>query len=66
MAHRPYPNVDRALNQISRHYPDPPATPLSPALQSVHDGFQQMRGSAQRVGAYVLSSRRPGVVSSPS
>ncbi len=66
MAHRPYPNVDRALKQMSRHYPDPPATPLPPTLQSVSDGFQQMRESAQRVGTYVLSTRRPGVVSGPA
>ncbi|MET9150100.1 hypothetical protein ABZX82_02280 [Streptomyces griseoflavus] len=62
MAHRPYPNVDRALHQIGRHYPDVPVIPMSPALQSTAEGFRQIRaglqGAAGRAGTYILSTRR--------
>jgi hypothetical protein len=70
MSHRPYPNVDRALKQIDRHYPDPPAPviPMSPAMQSIGDGFQRIRTGLQQAarqgfgaGTYVLSTR-PRVV----
>ena len=73
MTYRPYPSVDRALNQIARHYPDRPAIPMSPALQSVGDGFQRIQEGLRRAavqgfreGTYVLSTRRPGVVGGPS
>lgn len=73
MAHRPYPNVDRARKQLDRHYSPAPVIPMSPALQSVSDGFQRMREGAQRAaahgfgsGTYVLSTRRPGAVSGPA
>lgn len=70
MAHRPYPNVDRALHQIGRHYPDVPAIPMSPAMQSAADGFRRIREGVQQAaqqglgaGTYVLSTRRPCTVS---
>ncbi|CAL9350022.1 hypothetical protein SUDANB1_00441 [Streptomyces sp. enrichment culture] len=65
MAHRPYPNVDRALRQLDRHYPPAPVTPMPPALRSVGDAIGQLRKNAQRAaaqgfgaGTYVLSTRR--------
>jgi predicted lysophospholipase L1 biosynthesis ABC-type transport system permease subunit len=69
MSYRPYPDRDRALKQIDRHYPPASAVALSPALRSVGEGFQQIRSGLRRgaeqglgAGAYVLSTRRPGVV----
>ena len=73
MAYRPYPNVDRALKQLDRHYPPSPVIPAAPAMQSIGDGFQRIRTGLQQaaqqglnVGTYVLSTRRPGVVGGPS
>lgn len=75
MAYRPYPNVDRAMNQLARHYPDPPApvVEMRECLRLMADSFAQLRVQARRAieqgpgaGAYVLSTRRPGVVSGPS
>lgn len=70
MSHRPYPNVDRALNQIGRHYPDPPAVELE-CLRPLAESFTKLRENTRRaaeqgfgVGTYVLSTRRPGVVGS--
>lgn len=75
MAYRPYPNVDRAMNQLARHYPDPPApvVEMRERLRPMAESFAQLRVNARRVigqnpsaGAYVLSTRRLGVVSGPS
>ena len=73
MSYRPYPNAERALKQLDRHYPAAPVIPMSPALRSVSDGFQRIRSGLQYAAgqgfgasAYVLSTRRPGVVSGPS
>lgn len=66
MAHRPYPNVDRALNQIGRHYPEPPRVELE-CLRPVGEVFIRMREGARGAladaepGRYVLSTRRPSV-----
>jgi hypothetical protein len=61
MAHRPYPNVDRALNRLRRHYPSVPVIPMSPAMQSAAEGFLRIRAglqeAASRAGTYVLSMR---------
>jgi len=72
MAYRPYPNVDRALRQLDRHYPPAPVVELE-CLRPLGEVFTQMRDSAQRAlagadgaGRYVLSTRRPGVVGGPS
>ncbi|MEU9333160.1 hypothetical protein AB0D49_08340 [Streptomyces sp. NPDC048290] len=55
MAHRPYPNARRALNQLDRHYPGPP-------LMRVGRIDIAMRPASSRIasptGAYVLSTRR--------
>ncbi|MEV4783950.1 hypothetical protein AB0K53_00600 [Streptomyces tuirus] len=73
MSYRPYPNAERALKQLDRHYPPAPAIPMPPALRAVGDAIGQFRKNAQRAatqgfgaGAYVLSTRRPGAVSGPS
>lgn len=73
MAYRPYPNADRALKQLDRHYPPAPVIPMPPALRAVGDAIGQLRKNTQRAaaqgfgaGTYVLSTRRPGVVSGPS
>lgn len=70
MAHRPYPNVDRALNQIGRHYPDPPVVELE-CLRPLGESFARLREStrqalASQPGRYVLSTRHPDAVSGPS
>lgn len=69
MTFRPYPNVDRAMNQLARHYPDPPAE-APECLRPVANSFAQLRAASQRAagqgfgaGTYVLSTRRLGVVS---
>ena len=48
MAHRPYPNADRALKQLDRHYPPAPVIPMSPALRSAGDAIGQLRKNAPR------------------
>lgn len=70
MSHRPYPSVDRALGQIARHYPDPPVTEMPEGLRQLGESFAALRENTRRaaeqgfgVGTYVLSTRRPGVVS---
>lgn len=67
MTFRPYPSVDRAMHQLARHYPDPPAPVLEmrECLRPMADSFAQLRAAGQGfgAGAYVLSTRRPGVVS---
>ncbi|AJP04805.1 hypothetical protein TU94_28535 [Streptomyces cyaneogriseus subsp. noncyanogenus] len=64
MAYRPYPNVDRALSQLGRHYPGPPLVELE-CLRPMGDAFARLREStrqalaaAEAAGAYVLSTRR--------
>lgn len=73
MTYRPYPNADRARRQIARHYPDPPEAPMRECLRPVVKSFAQLRVNARRAieqgpsaGAYVLSTRRLGVVSGQS
>ncbi|MFF7308197.1 hypothetical protein [Streptomyces sp. NPDC008137] len=53
MAHRPYPVPERALRQIMRRH----RNELPPHL------LPDARTPQGRVGAYVLSTRRPSVVS---
>jgi hypothetical protein len=67
MAYRPYPNVDRALHQIGRHYPEPPRVELE-CLRPVGEAFTRLRENTRRAlagaeaaGFYVLSTRRPSV-----
>jgi predicted lysophospholipase L1 biosynthesis ABC-type transport system permease subunit len=66
---RPYPNADRALRQLDRHYPPVPAVQAPECLRPVVASFAQLRVSARQAveaageaGAYRLSTRRPGVV----
>lgn len=73
MGYRPYPNAERALKQLDRHYPPAPAIPMPHALRAVGESFGRLRENAQRAagqgfgaGRYVLSTRRPGVVSGGS
>ena len=73
MTFRPYPSVDRAMHQLGRHYPEPPEAPTPECLRPVVDSFARMRVNLQRAagqgfggGGYVLSTRRPGVVSGGS
>lgn len=72
MAYRPYPNVDRALSQLGRHYPGAPLVELE-CLRPMADSFTRLRGNARQAlamadaaGRYVLSTRRPGAVSGPA
>lgn len=64
MAHRPYPNRERALNQLGRHYPGPPMVEME-CLRPLGEAFDRMRESARKAaagaeaaGTYVLSTRR--------
>ena len=73
MSYRPYPNVDRALSQLDRHYSAPPAAEMPEGLRQLGESFTRLRTNTQRaakqgfgMGTYVLSTRRPGVVSDPS
>lgn len=73
MSYRPYPNVDRALGQLARHYPDLPATEMPEVLRPLAESFDRLQQNTRRaaeqgfgVGTYVLSTRRPGVVGGPS
>lgn len=73
MSYRPYPNPERALKQLDRHYPPAPVIQLSPAMQSVGEGFQRIRTGLRQAaeqgfgaGTYVLSTRRPSVVGGPA
>ncbi|MFD9465310.1 hypothetical protein [Streptomyces sp. NPDC060027] len=68
MAHRPYPNADRALRQIARHYPDEPVMAMPECLRPLADSITRLRVNTQRaadqgfgVGDYRLSTRRPVV-----
>lgn len=68
MSYHPYPSVDRALGQIARHYPDPPATEMPEALRPLAESFDRLRENTRRaaeqgfgVGTYVLSTRRSSV-----
>ena len=56
MAFRPYPVPGRALRQIMRRHGNAIPPELLPAARTP-------QGSA---GVYVLSTRRPGVVSGPA
>lgn len=56
MAHRPYPVRVRALRQIMRRHRNEIPPQLLPAPR-------EPQGAP---GTYVLSTRRPGVVSGPS
>jgi len=60
MAYRPYPNVDRALHQIGRHYPEPPRVELE-CLRPVGENTRRALAGAEAAGFYVLSTRRPSV-----
>ncbi|MER7053518.1 hypothetical protein [Streptomyces sp. NPDC000351] len=64
MAHRPYPSRERALNQLGRHYPNPPVVELE-CLRPIGEAFDRLRentkaayANAEAAGTYVLSTRR--------
>jgi hypothetical protein len=65
MAHRPYPNRDRALRQLARHEPTTPPVPVTPGLLAVADFVGRMRGYGRHVvtsaglpvGEYRMSTR---------
>jgi hypothetical protein len=72
MSYRPYPNPERALKQLDRHYPPAPVIQLE-CLRPMAESFAKRRVDTQRAarqgfgaGTYVLSTRRPSVVSGPS
>lgn len=64
MAHRPYPNRERALNQLGRHYPGPPVAvleclrPLGEAFDRMRENARKAAADAETAGTYVLSTRR--------
>jgi hypothetical protein len=63
MAHRPYPNADRALRQLDRHEPAVPALAMPECLRPMVDSFARMRQRNRSVvtqfpvGEYRLSTR---------
>jgi len=68
VSHRPYPSVDRARNQLGRHYPPAPVVELE-CLRPMVASFAQLRASTRRaveaglgVDTYRLSTR-PGRLS---
>ena len=68
MTYRPYPNVERALRQLDRHYPPVPVIPALECLRPMAESFAKLRTNTQRAaeqgfgaGRYVLSTRRPVV-----
>jgi hypothetical protein len=69
MSYRPYPNPERALKQLDRHYAPVPVIQLE-CLRPMAESFAKLRVNAQQAaghgfgaGTYALSTRRPGVVS---
>jgi hypothetical protein len=74
MAYRPYPNRDRALKQLARKQRVEARRWITPtgAIAEEYDfpgqsfGALAARMPAPREGIYVLSTRRPGIVSGPS
>ncbi|MFJ3984466.1 hypothetical protein [Streptomyces fungicidicus] len=84
MAHRPYPNVDRALRQLDRgRRPEPPTEfqlrlaeqaqaaletadrLVGPVVRNFREGLSRW-AETHEPGRYVLSTRRPGIVSGPA
>jgi hypothetical protein len=68
MAHRPYPDRERALRQIMRRHRNelPPHLLLRAAQPSGREAGERMRSAFAALptaGAYVLSTRRLSVVS---
>ncbi|KOU62021.1 hypothetical protein ADK57_25580 [Streptomyces sp. MMG1533] len=70
MNHRLYPNADRALRQLDRDYQGPPVLQMPECLRPMADSFDRLREGTEQAaeqgygaGIYVLSMRRPGVVS---
>lgn len=64
MSYRPYPDVDRALAQIDRHYPDPPAQvlPMPDCLRPMTESLAWLRSNVRLAAAppvdeYRLSTR---------
>lgn len=49
MAYRPYPNADRALRQLDRHYPTAPEAPVLEYLRPTAASFHRLRENAARV-----------------
>lgn len=73
MTYRPYPNRDRALRQLARKERVAARCWVTPARQIAEEydfPGQSLAALAARMpvrpGAYVLSSRRPGVVGGPA
>ncbi|MET9813124.1 hypothetical protein [Streptomyces sp. NPDC006355] len=64
MSYRPYPNPERALKQLDRHYPPAPVIPLAERIRTaIRAGQERVVQQGFGAGTYVLSTRRPGVVS---
>ena len=67
MTYRPYPNAERALRQLDRHYPPAPVVPaprripMSGTILAAMRRHQQAAGQGLGAGTYVLSTR-PGIV----
>lgn len=65
MAHRPYPNADRALRQLARRAPAVPTLAMPECLRPMAESFARMRQRNRAVvtqftvGEYRLSTRRP-------
>lgn len=64
MSHRPYPNVDRALRQLTRHAQPVPDSPTLECLRPLADSLAQLRENTRRAAAqgfgvdeYRLSTR---------
>jgi hypothetical protein len=49
MGYRPYPNADRALHQLDRHYPAAPEAPVLECLRPMAESFDRLRENAARV-----------------
>lgn len=66
MAHRPYPDRERALRQLDRHYPGrQPLTAYAwgPGGRTAGERLHAAFASLPKARDYVLSTRRPGIVS---
>jgi hypothetical protein len=65
MAHRPYPNPDRALRQLHRHDPRRSEALTPPAWRELSEGLARLRRNTRRAlaaqrqwtGEYRMSTR---------
>ena len=74
MTYRPYPNADRALKQLDRHYSSAPVIQMPECLRPIAESFDRLRdlewdramsGSMWRPGLLIERSR-PRVVGGES